>query len=162
MFFCLSIREWGQKLSHEERKERNHRLCSRGGFIESVVPKRITMPEEDAKAFLRLALTSEEAREFLRKRAPAHTMTGPRVCVCGCGCETRDAESGREMPAWESGNDDQTSLHRFLSDAWRCNALEEDGMRGGAGRIRTSPRNVAHAAARSHFQRGTHLISPSV
>ncbi len=126
----LSIREWGQKLSREERTERNHRLCSRGSFIESVVPERITMPNEDAKAFLRLALTSEEAREFLRKRAHAHTMTCPRVCGWGSGCETRDAESGREIPMWGMGNDYQTDLNRFLSDGGRCNALETDGMEG--------------------------------
>ena len=58
-----------QKLSVEERKARNHRLCKRGGFMESLVPELIAMPDEEAKAFLRLALTSEPAREFLRKRA---------------------------------------------------------------------------------------------
>ena len=51
-----------QKLSVEERKARNHRLC-----------KRIAMPDEDAKAFLRLALTSESAQEFLKKRAEGGT-----------------------------------------------------------------------------------------
>ena len=40
-----------------------------GGFMESLVPELITMPDEDAKAFLRLALTSEPAQEFLKKRA---------------------------------------------------------------------------------------------
>ena len=58
-----------QKLSVEERKARNHRLCKRGGFMESLVPELIAMPDEDAKTFLRLALTSEPAREFLKKRA---------------------------------------------------------------------------------------------
>lgn len=58
-----------RKLSVEKRKERNHRLCSRGGFIESIVPELITMTDEDAQTFFRLALTSEPAREFLRKRA---------------------------------------------------------------------------------------------
>ena len=58
-----------QKLSVEERKARNHRLCKRGGFMESLVPELIAMPDEDAKAFLRLALMSEPAQEFLRKRA---------------------------------------------------------------------------------------------
>ena len=58
-----------QKLSVEERKARNHRLCKRGGFMESLVPELITMPDEEAKAFLRLALTSEPAREYLKKRA---------------------------------------------------------------------------------------------
>jgi hypothetical protein len=43
-----------QKLSVEERKARNHRLCKRGGFMESLVPELIAMPDEDAKAFLRL------------------------------------------------------------------------------------------------------------
>ena len=57
-----------QKLSVEERKARNHRLCKRGGFMESLVPELIAMPDEDAKAFLRLALTSEEARAYLEKR----------------------------------------------------------------------------------------------
>ena len=58
-----------QKLSKEERKARNHRLCKRGGFMESLVPELIAMPDEEAKAFLRLALTREPAKEFLKKRA---------------------------------------------------------------------------------------------
>ena len=62
-----------QKLSQEERRTRSHRLCSRGGFIESIVPELITMTDEDAQTFFRLALTSEPAREFLRKRAEETT-----------------------------------------------------------------------------------------
>ena len=62
-----------RKISIEKRKERNHRLCSRGGFIESIVPELITMTDEDAQIFFRLALTSEPAREFLRKRAEETT-----------------------------------------------------------------------------------------
>ena len=58
-----------QKLSVEERKARNHRLCKRGGFMESLVPELITMTDEDAQTFFRLALTSEPAREYLKKRA---------------------------------------------------------------------------------------------
>lgn len=58
-----------QKLSVEERKARNHRLCKRGGFMESLVPELIAMLDEEAKVFLRLALTSEPAQEFLKKRA---------------------------------------------------------------------------------------------
>ena len=58
-----------QKLSLEERKARNHRLCMRGGFMESLVPELIVMTDEEAKVFLRLALTSEPARELWKKRA---------------------------------------------------------------------------------------------
>ena len=62
-----------QKLSVEERKARNHRLCKRGGFMESLVPELIAMPDEEATALLRLALTSEPAREYLKKRAKGAT-----------------------------------------------------------------------------------------
>ena len=66
-----------QKLSVEERKARNHRLCKRGGFMESLVPELIAMPDEDAKAFLRLALTSEPAQEFLKNEPRTGTRNNP-------------------------------------------------------------------------------------
>ena len=58
-----------QKLSKEERRTRSHRLIVRGAVFESIVPEAKTMTDEEAAAFLRVALTSEEAREFLKKRA---------------------------------------------------------------------------------------------
>ena len=62
-----------QKLSQEERRTRSHRLIVRGAVFESLVPELIAMPDEDAQTFFRLALTSEPAREFLRKRAEGAT-----------------------------------------------------------------------------------------
>ena len=56
-----------RKLALEKRKERNHRLCSRGGYMESIVPELIDMTDEEAKIFLRLALASDPARAFLKK-----------------------------------------------------------------------------------------------
>ena len=58
-----------QKLSREERRERNHRLIVRGAVFESIVPEAKGMTDGEAAALLRLALTSEPAREFLKKRA---------------------------------------------------------------------------------------------
>ena len=58
-----------QKLSKEERRTRSHRLIVRGAVFESTVPEAKDMTDEEAAALLRLALTSEPAREFLRKRA---------------------------------------------------------------------------------------------
>ena len=57
-----------QKLSKEERRTRSHRLIVRGAVFESIVPEAKNMTDEEATALLRLALTSEPAREFLRKR----------------------------------------------------------------------------------------------
>lgn len=62
-----------QKLSREERRERNHRLIVRGAVFESIVPQAKDMTDEEAAALLRLALTSEPAREFVRKRAEGIT-----------------------------------------------------------------------------------------
>ena len=62
-----------QKLSREERRTRSHRLIVRGAVFESIVPEAKDMTDEEAAALLRLALTSEPAREFLRKRAEETT-----------------------------------------------------------------------------------------
>ena len=62
-----------QKLSREKRRERNHRLIVRGAVFESIVPEAKNMTDEEATALLRLALTSEPAREYLKKRAEGAT-----------------------------------------------------------------------------------------
>ena len=53
-----------QKLSKEERRTRSHRLIVRGAVFESIVPEAKNMTDEEAAALLRLALTSEPAREY--------------------------------------------------------------------------------------------------
>ena len=58
-----------QKLTQEERRTRSHRLIVRGAVFESIVPEAKTMTDEEAAALLRLALTSEPVREYLKKRA---------------------------------------------------------------------------------------------
>ena len=58
-----------QKLSKEERRTRSHRLIVRGAVFESIVPEAKGMTDEEAAALLRLALTSEPVRKFLKKRA---------------------------------------------------------------------------------------------
>ena len=57
----------------EERRTRSHRLIVRGAVFESIVPEAKEMTDEEAAALLRLALTSEPVREFLRKRAEETT-----------------------------------------------------------------------------------------
>ena len=59
-----------QKLSREERRTRSHRLIVRGAVFESIVQEAAkTMTDEEAADLLRLALTGEEARAYLKKRA---------------------------------------------------------------------------------------------
>ena len=56
-----------RKLSVEERRIRTHRLCARGGYLESIVPELIAMTDEEAKDYLYHAVHSEEAKAFLKK-----------------------------------------------------------------------------------------------
>ncbi len=58
-----------RKLTLEKRKARNHRLIVRGAIFESLVPDAQEMTDEAVAALLKAALTSEEARTFLQKRA---------------------------------------------------------------------------------------------
>ena len=58
-----------QKLSQEERRTRSHRLIVRGAVFECIVPEAKTMTGEEAADLLRLALTGEDARAYLKKRA---------------------------------------------------------------------------------------------
>ena len=58
-----------QNLSKEERRTRSHRLIVRGAVFESIVPEAKGMTDEEAAALLRIALTSQPAREYLKKRA---------------------------------------------------------------------------------------------
>ena len=58
-----------QKLSKEERRTRSHRLIVRGAVFESIVPEAKNMSVVEAAALLRLALTSEPVRKYLKKRA---------------------------------------------------------------------------------------------
>ena len=50
-----------RKLFVEERRIRTHRLCARGGYLESIVPELIAMTDEEAKDYLYHAVHSEEA-----------------------------------------------------------------------------------------------------
>lgn len=53
-----------RKLAIEKRKERNHRLCSRGGYLESLVPALIDMSEQEARDFLYTAVSATKRRSF--------------------------------------------------------------------------------------------------
>ena len=126
-----------QKLSVEERKARNHRLCKRGGFMESLVPELIAMPDEDAKAFLRLALTSEPAQEFLKKtsrerergiipleqRAHLYTLAG----VCALPRAYLRTGNFPRAPIWRlCRNKGLHPLRRFAAIGYSCICKEKE------------------------------------
>lgn len=60
-----------RKLAIEKRKERNHRLCSRGGYLESLVPALIDMSEQEARDFLYTAVSATKRRSFEKRAGEA-------------------------------------------------------------------------------------------
>ena len=108
-----------QKLSKEERRTRSHRLIVRGAVFESIVPEAKNMTDEEAAALLRLALTSEPAREYLKKRAEGACLErGPP----GQDASTHRTPSSQCPPANPSpfrpdqkGPYPSASVHKLLS-----------------------------------------------
>ena len=54
-----------QQHKEQERKERTHRLCKRGGLLESLVPGTVKLTDEQFKNFLERTISSEYARKIL-------------------------------------------------------------------------------------------------
>ena len=105
-----------QKLSKEERRTRSHRLIVRGAVFESIVPEAKNMTDEEATALLRLALTSEPVREYLKNEPKAGKANNPfgtkGALIHPCG-RVRSAEG--------------LSPHRELSPRYDMAALPQQG-----------------------------------
>ena len=64
------IKELLQKKKKEERDARNHRLCSRGGKVEKLLPELATLTEEQFETFVQKTLLTGFAERILRQIAP--------------------------------------------------------------------------------------------
>ena len=54
-----------QQYNVQERKERTHRLCKRGGLWESLLPDTITLTDEQFKVFIEKTLLTSFAQKIL-------------------------------------------------------------------------------------------------
>ena len=54
-----------QQHNKQERKDRAHRLCKRGGLWESMVPDTILLTDEQFQTFLEKTITTKYARDIL-------------------------------------------------------------------------------------------------
>ena len=54
-----------QQQKTQERKERDHRLCKRGGYLEKIVPDSIPLTDEQFYQFLDKTLAGDYARRIL-------------------------------------------------------------------------------------------------
>jgi len=60
-----ALKQLNQRQKEQERKARNHRLCSRGGYLESKLPETITLTDEQYYSFLEKTLFTEHSRRIL-------------------------------------------------------------------------------------------------
>ena len=63
------VKELLQKQKVQERKERTHRLCERGGYLESILPESVSLNAEQFKTFLDKTLLTDFARRTLTSLA---------------------------------------------------------------------------------------------
>ena len=59
------LKELLQKQKVQERKERTHRLCERGGYLESILPESVSLTAEQFKTFLDKTLLTDFAKQTL-------------------------------------------------------------------------------------------------
>ena len=59
------FKELLQKQKEQERRARTHRLCERGGYLESIMPETITLTKEQFQSFLDKTLLTDFARKTL-------------------------------------------------------------------------------------------------
>jgi len=56
-----------QQYKEQERKERTHRLCKRGGLLESILPDTVTLSDDRFEIFVKEHIASKFGSSALRK-----------------------------------------------------------------------------------------------
>ena len=54
-----------QQYKEQERKERTHRICKRGGLLESIMPDTVALTDEQFKTFLEKILLTDSTHRML-------------------------------------------------------------------------------------------------
>ena len=79
----------------KERKDRNHRLCRRGGIVEKLLPDLITLTDEQFDIFVEKTLLTGHAERILKGLTPQDK---PSVMTLPAGTETDGVPAGSEKP----------------------------------------------------------------
>lgn len=65
--------------NEEERRKRTHRICKRGGLLESLLPETIPLTDEQFKSFLEKTLLGTFARKTLDSLTSQDDKTIPKL-----------------------------------------------------------------------------------
>ena len=72
------VKELLQQQKKKERTDRNHRLCKRGGKVESLLPGLAKLTDEQFETFVQKTLLSGFAEKVLRQLVPAEPADGQK------------------------------------------------------------------------------------
>jgi hypothetical protein len=73
-----------QEHKEQERKARTHRICKRGGLLESMLPETIALNDDQIKEFFELVLVTEFTQRQLKKiQSKSATSAKTPVAVTG-------------------------------------------------------------------------------
>jgi hypothetical protein len=81
-----------QEHNKKERKERNHRLCQRGGLVEKLLPGLITLTDEQFEVFVEKTLLTPHTKRILAELVPP-ALADPK----GIADETQGSGNTPEM-----------------------------------------------------------------
>jgi hypothetical protein len=96
------LKELLQKHKEQERKERTHRLCERGGYLESIIPETVTLTAEQFKSFLDKTLLTDHAKRILNSvtgqgnAGTYHPIPAEAEQITAATGATQTGETGRQ------------------------------------------------------------------
>ena len=75
------LKQLEKQQAERERKDRNHRLCKRHGFLESILPDTINLTDEQFQAFVKNHIANKHGiaaiADLMAKKATSNTTPAP-------------------------------------------------------------------------------------
>ena len=85
------LKELQQKQKEHDRKARTHRLCERGGYLESILPDTLRLTKEQFQSFLDKTLLTDFARKTLAGLAAQNITADDSASAAPKGGATKQA-----------------------------------------------------------------------
>ena len=109
-----------QQQNRQDRKDRTHRLCRRGGLVEKFLPDLARLTDEQFDTFVEKVLLTSHTRRVLAELAPP--LPEPTAePECGTG-DTQDGSAAEQKPADTAAQPNTSPAPKPTVTAERTNA----------------------------------------
>ena len=96
------IKEMLKQQKAQERKERTHRLCKRGGQVESLLPGLARLTEEQFEIFVKKCLLTDHTKRILSELLPLGSTTDEEEVTVPV--QESDAGAPKTTPTAQNGS----------------------------------------------------------